>query len=405
MRRKHAKKPSPLHPVYVYRKPTWHWGLPLTLLLLLWGLLVLFPYVMSTPLDSKLGLVLQTYAWSLWRKGLAQPRLLAPAVVASLILLFFVYRGRVRIVITRDAISWHTPFGEPTVLRWVDVDEVYIRRVKYPLEGRAGERRILVLYGAPLPWLKWRPRYVVTDRQFEGYREAQWLAVHTAVPAIAERQRAKLRTQGGRIEFGRPTFAEDLSVAMFLAFAAASGLLSFRYGSARQWDLATAFAVVALLGLVMGLKRLRWRWYAVDLENFYVVRRGRRPLRIPISWITDAYVDEGLMVIRGKAPGERDLRTFAKDRRFFRNRGVMLTMIRLAALESQLGALYSRPATMAPSAVSPHPSSATTAGAPLTPGPPQKPLSEAEAVPGETHEARAAGPYEKELLSGEELDA
>lgn len=346
---------------HVFVKPAWHWGLPLFVLLLIWGLFAAYAFLPHIKFHTNLLAWIQSHIFDLWKKGYTPAKLLPTLIFASVLLSGLVYRGRYRLTITYDAITRLSPLGEPLQLRWVDVEEVYIRRIQYPLEGRERERRVLVLYGKRRRWWPFRPKLVLTNWQFQGYREAERLAIKIAVPAIAERLRAKLIRESGIVEFGRPSFADDLRTVLFLAAGLAAAILMWRF--AREAHLLTAaiFGIVTVLAFVESTRSYRPRWFGVDLDHLYVFRRGRRTLKIPLTSLTEAHVTKGVMKIVASPHSPDAAEVTIREKRFFRNRGVMLALIRIIVRDKLLSA--------------PHPADA----------------QESEAIVGETEEIYPEG--------------
>lgn len=339
-RTRHPKHVAVGPHIHVFVKPAWKWELPLFIFVMLWGAYGGYVFLPRLTTGSKWLAVVQTQIIHFWRLGYTPTRLLPIVLLVSLLLLVLIYRARSRIAITRDALIFQTPLGEPKVLRWVDVDEVYIRRIHYPLEGRERERRIMILYARPLRWWPFRRRFILTNWQLEGYREAEHLAVKIAVPAIAERCRAKLLREGGTVEFGRPTFFEDLQAVLFSGVAVASGILAVRFGRQMLVEAMALFWVIAVIALLGAVRHIRRRWYAVDPENLYVHRRGLKTLKIPLSWLSEARVVRGVMTLSATPPTPGAKQMTLRDKRYFRNRGVMLALIRLLVRDAAIRSQY-----------------------------------------------------------------
>ncbi|MCX7625368.1 MAG: hypothetical protein N2Z21_04075 [Candidatus Sumerlaeaceae bacterium] len=325
---------------HVFTKPVWHWGLPLFMLLVVWGLFAAYTFLPQFKAGSTFLSLIQNRVLDLWKRGYSPLMVLPGVIVVSLALCVLIYRGRYRIAITGDAIIRLSPLGEPLQIRWVDVEEVYIRRIQYPLEGRERERRILVLYGKRRRWWPFRPKLVLTNWQLQGYREAERLAIKIAVPAIAERLRAKLMREGGMIEFGRPGFADDLRVVLFLASGLATAILTTKFAQASQ-PLATAtFGTLTLLIFAEAIRSYRPRWFGVDLDYLYVFRRGRKTAKIPLTSLSEAYVAKGLMKIVATPSQSGDAEVTIREKRYFRNRGVMLALIRIIVRNKLISARH-----------------------------------------------------------------
>ncbi len=313
------------------------------LLVLVWATLALYSYIPALKLNFAYWPILQDRVIELWRRGYPPNRFLPYCIVASILLLVFIYRGRYKIEITDEAVIVHSPLGEPRILRWVDVDEVYISRIRYPLEGAQHERRKLVLYARKrFWWLPWRSKLTMTNRAFEGYSEAQRLAVRIAVPAIAERLRLQLLREGGRVEFGKPSVWQDLFAVALFAVSAASVILAVRMWHTHLWGSCVLFAIVAIMGFLACLGRFRRQWYAVDPENLYVIRRGLPTVKIPLLWLKEANVSKGVMNLVAVNPHAQHRETTVRDKRFFRNRGVMLALIRLLVSDASMKAYYTK---------------------------------------------------------------
>jgi hypothetical protein len=324
-----------------YRRPTWHWGLPLFLIVLLWTTFCLYAFIPRFHCEWQFYPLLQTYVIGLWRQGYEPKQVLWYFLVTTILLGVWFYRARVRILVTKDALIWLTPFGEPRKLRWVDVDDVCIIAIERPFEKSDRPRRVLVLYEKRRPWRLWRRRFVLSSHQFDGFKDAERYAISIAVPAIAERLRAILRDKKGKIEFGKPSLWQDLTVLFFLACCCAAILLGWEEVKAKELNYAIVYFVLSALSLIASLRRFRRRWYAVDEENFYVIRRGLPNLRIPIANLNVASANRNGMIISGVLRGVAEKKFTIHDRRFFRRRGVMLALLRLLARESVLKMSYS----------------------------------------------------------------
>ena len=349
MRKRPRKRRLPAKVVFVFRKPAWHSALPFALLVGMWAGVAAYALLPSVQANWRFLPVLQTHILRFQREGFTVGRVAVWAGLITIPLVILIYRARARIAITEEALIYQTPLGDPKVFRWVDVDEVYIRRIEHPLEGAEQERRILTLYARRPRWWPLRPKLVITNRQLEGYRQAERIAVRIAVPAIAERLKATLAAGAPRIEFARPSFLSDLFALAWLGVAAASAVLTWRYFSLSQLPVAAGFSLISLICLIAGLRRFRRRWYALDTRHLYVIRRGLPTLKIPLTWLREAYVDEGVMVLTATPPptAARAARTVIRDRRFFRNRGVFLTLIRLL-VQDQIPTAGQRPTAPGP---------------------------------------------------------
>ncbi|MGB9691752.1 MAG: hypothetical protein ACPL7D_06250 [Candidatus Sumerlaeaceae bacterium] len=339
MRHKKRKREAPGALIFVFRKPTWHWGLPLFLLVLVWATFTLYNYTPTIKLQANYWPFVRNHILNLWRQGYTPGRLFPYCVAVSLVLLVAIYRGRYKITITEDGVIVQSPLGEPRILRWVDVDEVYILRIRYPLEGVQREQRKLILYQKKrYRWVPWRDKLVITNWQLDGYRQAERLAVQIAVPAIAERLRARLMRDGGKVEFGKPSLWQDLVAVSLFALGIAASVIVVRMWRAQAWDYAAAFATLAVVAIFAGAGQFRRRWYRVDAEHLYVIRRGLPTLKIPLLWLREAFVSNGVMKLTAIPPHTEQRKTTIKDKNFFRNRGVMLALIRLLVADSLLKA-------------------------------------------------------------------
>lgn len=322
---------------FEFHRPLWQKGLPLFLLVAIWGVVGAYGRLLSAPVERSGIAVLQTAAVELWRQGVSVQIAVWIAVILSLPLLGALYFACEKLVITPEAVVRVLPLRSRQIMRWVDVDEVFIRDIRYWLEGSGGTHRELVLYGRPRLFPPWRPRLSIRSREFEGYRFAERLAVQIAVPAIATRLRLELMRRGGLVFFGMPSFFHDIVMVAYAGAAAALGVAwafpSWWQGSPLRWRHGTL--VVAAVLAFAALRRLFVRYYALDLHSLYIYRRLLGRKRIPLPWIRSVGVHKGVLVIEGRREGSEKLRRFVSERRFFRNRGVFLAMIRLALQEQK----------------------------------------------------------------------
>ncbi|GIX44278.1 MAG: hypothetical protein KatS3mg130_0686 [Candidatus Sumerlaea sp.] len=320
---------------FEFHRPLWQKGLPLFLLVAIWGAVASYGWLLSTHVERSGIAVLQAAAVELWRQGVSVQMAVWTAAVLSLPLVVALYFACEKLLITPEAVVRLLPFRSRQIMRWVEVDEVLIRDVRYWLEGSGGTHRELVLYGRPRLFPPWRPRLSIRSREFEGYRFAERLAVQIAVPAIATRLRLELMRRGGLVFFGTPSFFHDTVMVVYAGVAAALwvawGFPTWWQESPLWWRHAT-LVVAAVLALA-ALRRLFVRYYALDLHSLYIYRRLLSRKKIPLPWIRSVGVHKGVLVIEGRREGSEKLKRFVSERRFFRNRGVFLAMIRLALQE------------------------------------------------------------------------
>jgi hypothetical protein len=335
MRRHHKEKPESAR--YEFRKPMWHWGFPFFLILCVWGLPALFAWVPGIRSSNPLLPFLRIGHGWLVARGLTVERACWLAALLSLPLVAAVYAGFGKLLITPEAIIRKLPFARPRAFRWVDMDEVHIDHVERWFEGRRTARRVLTLHGIPGRFVPWRSRMRVTNRQFSGYMQAERLAVQVAIPAIASRKRAQVRKNSKRTLFGTPGFVHDLTGVVYASLAA---VFLFAWFHGALWrepylDLRHVTPGVSVFFALLALRRLFFRYYAVDLSNLYVIRRAWGETPIPFDHITRVGVHDGKLEVVGRRKAAQDDTVLLRDRRFFRNRGVMIGMIRLAQEEKR----------------------------------------------------------------------
>jgi hypothetical protein len=318
----------------VFRKPAWRIVLPILMILAVWAV----PFVASCALAPESAgplwkLIGQAGAW-LHTKGLGTVRACWLAGFLSIPLVYLLWTGLETLTVTSDAITRRRPGGARWSLRWLEVDEVLIEHIEQRMEDHRTDRKIMTLYAVRRPWRLWRRRMIITNRQFRDFHNVERLVTHVSIPAIAERMRRKFAVSGKPACFMERDPAEGFHIIVHLAFA---GLLTGVWASPVLWSRFPVIAVgrpyvagAAALILLLVIRKFFYRQVAIDQRNIYIMRRSHVTRTIPLDSVIDVRVKDNLMRIFARREGTLKPKQVFKTRRFIRNRGVLLRLIREA---------------------------------------------------------------------------
>lgn len=353
---------------YLFGKPAWRKGVPLFLILMvwlpaafLWKRDLVLPADPNHPVNAYTELIL---GW-LASRGFGLWEAVAGAAVLSVPLLLWFYTGLERLVVTPTMIIRGYPLMPKRRIRWADLDEVLIDHLEARFEDETTARKTLVLYTRRGRFVPWRRRMRVNNRQFDGFEEVERIAVAVGVPAIADRIRQTIETTGKPARFPLRSLRERFAAGVFilagvgLILASAYDPLWMRGMGAdgihraeveaaaptglRAWigripnplvlpGASRARPVLLGAGILLALAAVSRLWYqqiAVDYDNIYILRRGRVIRTIPLDSLADIQILGNVMrVYAYKRETDEQPRLIWKTRRFIRNRGVLLCLIR-----------------------------------------------------------------------------
>lgn len=318
---------------YIFRKPLWRRIIPPLLLVGVWAvpvtLLVMVTKAHEHGVEASMADAAVLY---IVKKGVTVEKTAWIAGFLSIPLLAWLFSGFEKLIITPHAMVRRSIFGRRQALRWNEVDEVLIEHVEARLEGRSTARKILTLYAVKRKFVPWRRRLKVTNRQFEGYHHVERIASQVSIPAIAARKRMEIAARHKPARFAMRAPLDDI-LAVFLVIA---GLALFATGGLdRIWTerlIAIRPYVIGLAALleVIALKKFFYRQIGIDEKNLYVMRRDWITKTIPLDTIEDVRVlDNRLRIFARRGKAQKPSQVF-RTKRFIRNRGVLLRLIREA---------------------------------------------------------------------------
>lgn len=350
---------------YVFHKPLWRKTVPVLLLALLWSAPILFAQLLrasDAPDASALNRFLTDW---FMRQGITLKRVAWVCGAVSFPVVLMLYWGFERLIITPSAFIRVLPFGRRNGLRWTDIDEVLIEHIVARFEGRASVHKVLTLYAVKKRFMPWRRKFRISNRQFEGYHRVEQIATHICIPAIAARKRAEMKHSGRPACFAERKPTDDIKALLYcvagIALFGCWGLDSVWTPRLEPYRVYTLIAGV--LAEVLALRKFLFRQIGVDMKNVYVMWRDVVVKTIPITSILDVRVQDNKMrIIVAKKSGRPKLAF--KTRRYIRNRGVLLHLIREAH------ELLMQPDTSTPivpiRSIAPEPGAKTENGSSLT---------------------------------------
>jgi hypothetical protein len=314
---------------YVFRKPLWRKVVPGLLLAVVWTV----PFILlHASLRAGNPNMMDVGAKWLLQHGITTTRACWIAAGLSLPLLLWLYYGCETLVVTPEAIVRRLPFARRQTLRWTEVDEVLIEHIESRMEGSATMKKVMTLYAVPQRWVPWRAIMKVSNREFEGFHQVERLVAQVSIPAIAARKRAEIAAKQKPARFVVRDPGEDVWV---LIYAVSGVALLVLWGLDQLWPaiLLSARPYVAALAVLVELLAVRkflYRQIGMDEKNIYIMRRNWVMRTIPIDLIADVRVRDNSMRIFARKNEKAKPRVAFKTRRFIRNRGVLLRLIREA---------------------------------------------------------------------------
>lgn len=315
---------------YIFKRPLWRRALPLLVLSAMWGsVLVLLYAVAGHPSDKFSHIVATGYKWAV-TKGITLPKGVIVAAILSLPLIYIAYWGFEQLLITSQAIIRLLPFGFRRSLRWDEMDEVMIDHVEVRFEGGLTALKVMTFYATPSRFLPFRRRLRLTNREFECYHHVERIASDVSIPAIAARKRREIEVENRPACFAERNTGDGVRCLIFVVIAVAALAI---YALNSLWPgsllfLRPFFPLVAGLAVVLAARMYFYRQIGVDQSNIYIMRRNWTRKKIPLDTLADVRVLDNRMRILVRNGKGRKVRQVFKTRRFIRNRGVLLRLIR-----------------------------------------------------------------------------
>lgn len=280
----------------------------------------------TTPVATGGRVVLERLAAA----GVTQDRAVHFAMAWSALMLLWLYREFTTVVVTPTAIVRRLVPLPPRTLRWEDADEILIEHIARTWEGRRTARKTLTVFARRRWFLPWRRAMRVTNRQIEGYHRVEHLAVGVSVPAIARRKRQRIAASGRPAVFTQ----FEASDAFWLVFWAGVGIsAAMAHALDKLWvapyDIARPAAVwLSGAAAVLSLRRVLFRQVAVGASTVHIMFCGVPYKAILVESIVSMKAnDNGLKIFARKGGGDK-ARCVFRTRRFIRNRGVLLRLVR-----------------------------------------------------------------------------
>ncbi|MBX7245016.1 MAG: hypothetical protein K1X53_05930 [Candidatus Sumerlaeaceae bacterium] len=315
---------------YVFPKPAWRKIVPILFIGFAWSLPFAFRLLDLVESKNLVTHFLRMADEWLHAHGVTEARLKLGAWLVTGIMAVWLYWGLEKLIITPSAIYRRYPFWHTPPIKWRDVDEVAIEHIERLFEGRFTMKKVLDIYSVRPWWLPWRRHIRITNRQYDGYHHAERVAVRVAIPAIARRKR-KMMDQDRRPVFfpevepyaGRTTLLYFLAGLGALAMWLARGIWPPEIAVLRPLAL-----VAAVLLELIAVARLAYRQIGLDHKYLYIMRRSLVRKRIPLEAITSAMVQDNSLRIKAVMKKGAKPRVVFRASQFFRNRAVMLFMLR-----------------------------------------------------------------------------
>jgi hypothetical protein len=315
---------------HIFRTPLWRKVLPVFLASLAWIAPLAMHYLASLAGSDRVSMAARTALAWLHQSGVTQERATQAAIGWSVLMLVWLYREFASLVVTPTAIVRRLPPFPARVLRWEDADEILIEHATRLWEGRRSARKVLTVYERPRWYRPWRRPMRVSNRQIEGYHRVENLAVAVSVPAIARRKVEQLASRGKPVVFTQFELGDGFWVVFW---AAAAVLASAAFALDKLWrppyDMVRPATVwIAGIAALLAARRLLVRQVAVGRDIVHILFAGMPYKAIPVeSIVSMKATDNRLKFFVRKAKGDKARCVFS-TRRFIRNRGVMLRMIR-----------------------------------------------------------------------------
>ena len=126
---------------FEFHRPLWQKGLPLFLLVVIWGVVASYGWLLSTHVERSGIAVLQTAAVELWRQGVSVQMAVWTAAVLSLPLVVALYFACEKLLITPEAVVRVLPFRSRQIMRWVEVEASTAPPPQGPMRIYASRRK------------------------------------------------------------------------------------------------------------------------------------------------------------------------------------------------------------------------------------------------------------------------
>ena len=316
---------------YVFRTPLWRKLLPLFLAGVVWIVPLVLDYITRIPVGHPAVAVIKSGVVWLADHGISQQRVVIFAWVWLTLMLVWFWRELATLTVTPISLIRKMPLLPGRELKWNDADEILIDHIERLWEGKATARRELKVYAVRRFFDLRRRRMCITNRQFEGFHQVERLAVQISVPAITRRKIAEMERRRRPLFFSQREPGTNLRMALYLvvivalimAFLLDKLWLSPTFEPYRLW---TVYAAV-VFGLLFVWKLFYYQ-VGVDRHNVYVLLNGMVLRKTPVEAISSMRTTGNKLRIEAHMGRDGAEKTFFSTRRFIRNRGVLLHIIR-----------------------------------------------------------------------------
>ncbi|PKO16199.1 hypothetical protein CVU37_11280 [candidate division BRC1 bacterium HGW-BRC1-1] len=316
---------------YVFRTPLWRKLLPLFLAGVVWIVPLVLDYISRIPAGHPAVAVIKSGVVWLADHGILQHRTVIVAWVWLALMLVWFWRELATLTVTPVSIIRKMPLLPARELKWNDADEILIEHVERIWEGKATAMRELKVYAVRRFFDLRRRRMRITNRQFEGFHQVERLAVQISVPAICRRKMAEMDRRRRPLFFSQREPGTNLRLVLYLAAIVALVMaflldklwLSPTFEPYRLW---TLYAAV-FFGLLF-VRKLFYYQVGIDRHNVYVMLNSMVLRKAPIEAISGMRSNGNKLGIEARIGRDGAEKTFFSTRRFIRNRGVLLHLIR-----------------------------------------------------------------------------
>ena len=316
---------------YVFRTPLWRKLLPLFLASVVWIVPLVLDYITRIPVSHPAVAVIKSGVVWLADHGITQQRAVIFAWVWLALMLVWFWRELATLTVTPISLIRKMPLLPGRELKWNDADEILIDHIERLWEGKATARRELKVYAVRRFFDLRRRRMCVTNRQFEGFHQVERLAVEISVPAITRRKIAEMERRRRPLFFSQREPGTNLRLVLYLAMIIALIMaflldklwLSSTFEPYRMWSI-----YIAVIFGIMFFRKLFYYQLGVDRNNVYVLLNGMVLRKTPIETISSMRTTGNKLRIEAHMGRDGAEKTFFSTRKFIRNRGVLLHVIR-----------------------------------------------------------------------------
>ncbi|NLD61416.1 PH domain-containing protein [Candidatus Sumerlaeota bacterium] len=320
---------------YIFRRPWWRMLAPILFVAVVWTVPYAWQQVQANNYVSP-QLIVYLAAIEKWfqAKGLSTQFMSWIPIVLTILLLIWFVKGLQSLVLTEDGLYRSYFFWRTRSLPWDDVKEIRIDRTITRLEDhRSTTRRLVLKFMPEIRWL-WSPKIVIDNATYPEYPFAEAIAVRTGVSHMARRMYRQTMETGKPVTFAPIGFSAGFggtiiywAIAFALVYAAQQG----------QWwtnPLLTHFPILLYTSAVVlffwGIDIFFYRQLGCDGKNLLIMRRSFVTQTIPIAAIDIDSIDihNNALKIYARMRKGKQLTCVYSTKRFIRNRGAMLCMIR-----------------------------------------------------------------------------